>query len=196
MSSLKQRKLGQAGFSLIELMIVVAIIGILATIAIPNFNRFQAKAKQSEAKSNLSGLYTAEKAFFAEWNQYYADFRDIGFSPEGRLNYTIGFSGAGIVSPLTPYNGPSGAGAGATAFNTTIALAAPNAQPVANIPTAAAVASSGACTNSSAPPAGGAGVAGTFVALARGDLHPSSGKIDEWTADQNKFICNNTDGTL
>ncbi|MBI3179248.1 MAG: prepilin-type N-terminal cleavage/methylation domain-containing protein, partial [Deltaproteobacteria bacterium] len=49
------------GFTLIELMIVVAIIGILALIAIPNFMKFQAKAKQSEAKTNLKAYYTGAK---------------------------------------------------------------------------------------------------------------------------------------
>ncbi|WP_414645174.1 type IV pilin protein, partial [Candidatus Deferrimicrobium sp.] len=52
-------KKGKKGFTLIELMIVVAIIGILAAIAIPNFLRFQAKSKQSEAKTNLGGIFTA-----------------------------------------------------------------------------------------------------------------------------------------
>jgi prepilin-type N-terminal cleavage/methylation domain-containing protein len=48
----------QYGFTLIELMIVVAIIGILAAIAIPNFVRFQARARQSEASTNLKSLFT------------------------------------------------------------------------------------------------------------------------------------------
>jgi type IV pilus assembly protein PilA len=55
------------GFTLIELMIVVAIIGILAAIAIPNFLKFQCKAKQSEVKMALSAMYKVERAYSGEF---------------------------------------------------------------------------------------------------------------------------------
>ena len=71
------------GFSLTELMIVVAIIGILAVIAIPNFLTYQARAKQSEAKINLVALHTSELAYFAEKNTYVDDFSAIGFAVTG-----------------------------------------------------------------------------------------------------------------
>jgi type IV pilus assembly protein PilA len=51
-------------------MIVVAIIGILAAIAIPNFLRFQLKAKSSEGKTNLAAIRTAEESYFAEYGIY------------------------------------------------------------------------------------------------------------------------------
>ena len=61
---------GQKGFTLIELMIVVAIIGILAAIAIPNFLQYQMKSRQSEAKTNLQAIRTSEISFQAEKGCY------------------------------------------------------------------------------------------------------------------------------
>ena len=60
----------QGGFTLIELMIVVAIIGILAAIAIPNFLQYQMKSRQSEAKTNLQAIKTSEISFQAERGCY------------------------------------------------------------------------------------------------------------------------------
>ena len=58
-----QVKKASSGFSLVELMIVVAIIGILAALAIPRFQQFQSKARQSEARGNLAHIYTLQVSY-------------------------------------------------------------------------------------------------------------------------------------
>jgi type IV pilus assembly protein PilA len=62
----------QEGFTLIELMIVVAIIGILAAIAIPNFLQYQMKSRQSEAKTNLGAIKTSLVSWQGERGCYLA----------------------------------------------------------------------------------------------------------------------------
>jgi len=116
-----QRIRNRKGFTLVELMIVVAIIGILAAIAIPNFLQFRLKAKTSEAKSNLGAIRSTEVAYFAEWDAYVGlqpatpianranvptkepwisstRFSIIGFAPEGNVFFSYALDG--IAYPL------------------------------------------------------------------------------------------------
>ena len=89
------KRLNQKGFSLVELMVVVAIIGILASIAIPQFQKFTAKARQSEVKANLGAIAKAQGAFKAEFLGYSDCLAVINFAPEGQTRYNIGFGGDG-----------------------------------------------------------------------------------------------------
>lgn len=81
-----------AGFTLVELMVVVAVIGLLAAIAIPAFARFQAKAKKSEARVNLRAWVVAEEALYMEKERYSSFVQEIGFAPErgNRFAYVTG----------------------------------------------------------------------------------------------------------
>lgn len=66
----KMRKRGQKGFTLIELMIVIAIIGILAAIAIPQFTKYRARAHNQTALADLRNVKTDLEGFFAEHQEY------------------------------------------------------------------------------------------------------------------------------
>lgn len=96
------RKIHQ-GFTLIELMIVVAIIGILAAVAIPAYTDYTARAQVSEAVSLLGGLKTPVAEFIA--NKGYAPTTDtlssdLGATVSGKYVATITSSSDGIT-PIT-----------------------------------------------------------------------------------------------
>lgn len=83
------------GFTLVELMIVVAIIGVLSAVAVPNFQKYQAKAKTSEAKVQLAAAYTAEQAFFGDFGIYHTCLDYMGYNPADEAAsryYAIGFN--------------------------------------------------------------------------------------------------------
>ena len=117
------------GFSLVELMIVVAIMAILAAIAIPSFMRFQIKAREAEARVNLGGTRICEKAYKAEHDEYIAcpanpaawaagagatkpipwdagqaGWDDIGFEPDGDVRYQYAVAAGASGSINTSYS--------------------------------------------------------------------------------------------
>ena len=86
----------QGGFTLIELMITVAILGILASVAIPTFLQYQARARQSEAKTSLGAIYMGQHAYWIE-NMRYGCMGEIRYIIAGRTRYTYRSGQAGAA---------------------------------------------------------------------------------------------------
>jgi type IV pilus assembly protein PilA len=165
---------GQKGFTLIELMIVVAIIGILAAIAIPNFLRYQAKSRQAEARTNLGGIFVAETSFFGEQSRF------------GGLS-EIGFALAGAASNRYTYRSGAHGGAGANAANASPAANYDTINSFVGAPVAYTVTGTN-CGNAM----NAMGAAPGFTATAATNLD-NDGTFDGWCVNDVKRGLNNAD---
>lgn len=75
------------GFTLVELIVAVAIVGLLAAVAMPSYQHFVGKSRQSEAKIALGAIYSAEKTFAMENQSFTACLKTAGYEPIGNTRY-------------------------------------------------------------------------------------------------------------
>ena len=174
----------ERGVSLIELMVVVTIMGILATIAVPSYRGYQEKAQQKEAETLLSSYFIAAQAAKVEHGFFAGDFEAIGFNPVGKLNYRVR-SGNGT----DPANGPFKD----ECITTKIAPSDGNCR---NAWVLWEEASQGSANiigpiDSSSPPVI---TDSSFETYAARKLSLSNSQIDEWGINQRKKLVNTKDG--
>lgn len=181
------------GFTIVELLIVVSIIGVLATVGIPTFKKMVQKAKRAEAKTVLAGIFTAESAFQAEYGTYGNRLSKIGFEMSaGVQSYTSGFPSATCATNvILPAKGtPPG--------NYLDSIYSSYYNEATEAHTSLVVAE-----GSRKPEKCEEGIVGTdgntYLATASGVISPSAlvtdlAQIDRWTMNQKKELKNTNDG--
>lgn len=169
-----------SGFTLVELMVVVAIIGVLSAIAVPNFKKYQAKSKQSEAKIQLAALYQTEVSAQADYNTYATCINDLGYETSPKGYYWVGFSDhytdGNTIITSAPYSATCGSNSGV--------------QPAVLLKvqgTSAAI--------SDLPEPGATGVSTiVFKGGAVGQISSTNSGFDKWTIDESKNLVNSLQG--
>ena len=106
----KKLLLSEAGLTLLELMMIAAIVGILSALAVTQYETYQRKAIRAEAKLALSAIYSLEKAFYSEYSAYVPSLDAIGYAPEtSRRFYKVGWGNpSNFASSITGYSGGFG----------------------------------------------------------------------------------------
>lgn len=113
---LLQKKQNNEGFTLVELLVVVIIVGILAAIALPSFLNQTAKAKQSEAKTTITNVHRGQQGFRTEFNRFAQSFTELSlglpsqtanymYTVENATNDFAGLDAESLDTSLKPYSG-------------------------------------------------------------------------------------------
>ncbi len=176
------QKLNKKGFSLIELMVVVAIIAILASFAIPQYQSFQAKARQKEGLTLLNSYYVAAKATEAEMGFFPGNFEATGFNPAGQIHYRV--LAADGALPVT--SGPDNASCVNTGNSTCTANFADWVEVTAGTFSTNAAVNCTAAIDANA---------GTFTTCASAKIRSDGASdADTWSINQVKALTNTNDG--
>ncbi len=198
----------QAGFSLMELLVTVSIIGVLSTAGVPVYRRMVSKAKTSEAKVNLGAMANVESMFQSEYSTYGTNLNMMGYSMDGapaNSLYAMGFmtAGCGNVAALP-------AGNAAITANITNYYTAANIQTVfgravgSSSRDGAGLAVGAAGTKSVCPAREATNTAGaaTYELMAAGAIRSGTNvdtegaaNNDVWTMNETRALIHVTDGT-
>lgn len=181
------------GFTLVELLIVVGIVGVLSTIGVPTFKKMVQKSKKSEAKAALAGLYTAESGFQAEYNTFGNRLSTVGFEiAGGTQHYTVGFpKGDCTTNTIAPATGTT-----AGTYLNSVYTAYYNETTSLH----SSVIEAQGSRKPQACEAGDINAEGTkFTARAVGAISPlaalgQKAELDIWTMNEKREISNTTDG--
>ena len=188
---LNVKLLNSKGFTLVELMIVVAIIGILASIAVPQYQKYQSKARQSEAKINLAAIHTSENSFGAENSTFTVCLAVIGFSPinSQKQYYSVGFNTNNFTC------GPNG-GLACSSYSS-YHLPANQQQDCGNgqgitywLSTDTSTLAVGVLYNQ----LGGSAISQSAFIVKAVRNNPANPTADQWTIDQNRNLVNTVSG--
>lgn len=185
----KEKKTGNAGFTLVELMVVVAIIGILAAIAIPNYQKYQARARQTEAKIALAAIYTAEKAYAVEQSTYTECLANVGYTPDaGKRYYATGFSAT--TSDKCGPNGDKDCQGYSWKADGTPSVSCAFGKDVSYFEATFRASNTGTVAKLASIPTATCAQS-KFTAGAGGSIS-SSASYDQWTIDQDKLLTNSS----
>jgi len=193
MSVKSARLSSNKGFTLVELLIVVAIIGVLASQGVPAYRRMIQKSRKGEVQVLLGNIGAAEAGFFSEYGVYGNNIQRMGAQMEANANlrYMGGFMSTGCDNQSS------------TTFPATGAVEIANFSGYTNVITKTTTVqgsmligalNTGTCPNSATP------TNSVYVANAVGNIHTSqvtaavTGTSDQWTMNQNRQLNNTVDG--